>query len=146
MASRIVLLPFISLALLYVSVKGMHFQTINYSAGDKHNICVCIYRDRWLAIVFKFLSGSPQGPPPPPPPPPNGPDGPPPPPPPPGMTAAHRTNHKNIDQKKSTAILGHIHCYLNFLTVQEVVPAVTLLTRTDTDFAEKITRTDQYAM
>ena len=64
--------------------------------------------DTWLAIVFKFLSGSPQGPPPPPPPPPNdpdeppppppppnGPDDPPPPPPPPGMTTAHRTINKN---------------------------------------------------
>ena len=97
---------------MFLSKVCIFRQSITQQVINIYNIIsVCIYRDRWLAIVFKFLSGSPQGPPPPPPPPPNDPDGPPPPPPPPngpddppppppppGMTAAHRTNNTNQDK------------------------------------------------
>ena len=84
---------------MFLSKVCIFRQSIAQQVIGIYNINIlCIYRDRWLAIVFKLLSGSPQGPPPPPPPPPNGPDDPPPPPPPPGMTAAHRTNNTNQDK------------------------------------------------
>ena len=79
---------------MFLSKVYIFRQSITQQVTNIYNI----HRDRWLEIVFKFFSGSPQGPPPPPPPPPNGPDGPPPPPPPPGMTAAHRTNNTNQDK------------------------------------------------